>query len=57
MEYQYGRYKIFAEKGIFKRWIVFIYRVRNGIMEAKEATNHFATWRVIERIPAGAELL
>jgi hypothetical protein len=57
MEYQCGRYKIFAEKGIFKRWILFIYRVRNGIMETKEAANHFATWRVIERIPSGAILL
>jgi hypothetical protein len=56
-EYEYGRFKIFTEHPLFKRWVVFIYRIRNGIIEAKESSNHFATWRVIERIPAGAEML
>jgi hypothetical protein len=56
-EYEYGRFKIFTEHALFKRWVVFIYRIRNGIIEAKEASNHFSTWRVIERIPSGAELI
>jgi hypothetical protein len=55
--YQYGKYRVRTIGGTVRFWVVVLFRIRGGIIEAKQANNHFSTWRVIEKIPAGAEIL
>jgi hypothetical protein len=55
--YQYGKYRIRTIGGAVRFWVVVLFRMRDGIIEAREANNRFSTWKVIDKIPAGAEIL
>jgi hypothetical protein len=55
--YQYGKYRVRTIGGTVRFWVVVLFRMKDGIIEAREANNRFSSWKVIEKIPAGAEIL
>jgi hypothetical protein len=55
--YQYGKYRIRTIGGAVRFWVVVLFRIKDGIIEARQADNRFSTWSVIEKIPTGAEIL